>query len=263
MRRRDDRVLERLRRDDGGGASSSAVEVGVGVVTTEARRGGGGGIDSPQASSMETAVIYNVRTKKNIFMNHSLGKAAPLRSSHARPHGPFFCTTICKKKMDGDGDVVTPRVHQPTFIFLYGIVAVCVALVVFLYSTRCPCKASRTAPTTPPPPTPPPPPSHNSEFVVQWNDGTPPDETEVHFLNRRSPFDTHRCVARALFATHKRIRVALPKSMYLVRIVYVDGTQRVLNLNGHQRVLVGSRTSSVAPRDNEASFDAPIDSCIA
>lgn len=120
-------------------------------------------------------------------------------------------------------------------IGLFGLVAVCVAVTMFSYLSRCPCEKKRpsfTLEATPSEAKPfvePTPSLKSTVFVLDWRgDEAPTKGLRVHFLLNEEPYSTFSCNARDIFGSHGRVRVTLPLGGYMVRAVFGE-TQSVCN----------------------------------
>lgn len=144
-----------------------------------------------------------------------------------------------------------PQVElSPLTFVIFGVIVIAIAAAIFFYATRCPCdKKQAAAPgdksgdknhTTTPPASMSQPfvsPSSSSladlkstVYVLAWDGATAPrDDLRVHFLLTAAPHSTFHCDAHALFGTHKRVRVTLPKGTYIVRAEFGKGGQAVVD----------------------------------
>ena len=135
----------------------------------------------------------------------------------------------------------SPRVLSPITFVVFGVVLVTLSLAIFAFTTRCPCKAKKAvsfvepvqkvaADTAKP--------FADEEaaaslkstvYVLSWDGaGAPSEGLRVHFLQSDAPHGTFGCEARSLFGAQGRVRVTLPKAAYIVRAVFADGTQGIV-----------------------------------
>ena len=153
-----------------------------------------------------------------------------------------------------------------------GALCVAVALVLYLWATRCPCarndkkeekKEDEETPSRAD--------EHNqhvSTFVCAWTDAAaaPSAATRLAFLLNTDPYHTYECNAGALFATDRRVRVTLPRGEYLVRATFDDeGRQTVAEgaWSGNAIVsLTASTLSCTGATTAEAVPAAPAGACL-
>lgn len=128
-----------------------------------------------------------------------------------------------------------PADPPPWWIYpVFGVFAVAIAVVVFLFSTRC-CACETRAPAqaivaVPEEEAKPfaAPELQATPYVLSWmGDAAPTQALKLHFLLATAPYTTYSCDARSTFGVHGRVRVTLPKGTYAVRAAFGDGTQTV------------------------------------
>ena len=187
---------------------------------------------------------------------------APIATEHVRdnltPATPAFAVPQhVPAEPPGHAHVTTPTTDDalpdaamvpdiPWWAYaIFGVVCVLIAMCVHLLTTRCPCADAQTGD------------GHDHErahaatagsaghageraderganahlstFVCEWADANAPTEhTKLQFLSTEAPYDTYACSAASLFAAHKRVRLALPRGLYMLRATFADGTQHVV-----------------------------------
>lgn len=173
---------------------------------------------------------------------------------------------------EGGSKVVRAPWRVPWWVFVvFGALAVCVSLIVFILHTHCPCE--HKSPTVEPPeqsdPKQPSTEQTNGDvslFVVQWlGTNAPTDGVKLHFLLDDAPFTTYSCNSKILFSSAKRVRIAVPKAKYLVRATFGDGTQKVCDEAWHGDCVVTLTESTMTCEHDAANLSAssiPSEACM-